>query len=121
MSPEEPVSTVEPKTPEDFFRQGWIQHSSEKDEGAAEESFRQAISLGRNNVDAYYGLGLVQKAQGKNKEAVDTFQTVIDKIEAGGIEDRVRAEMLRRLTLGHINMLKSGDWGLEEEIWRHKE
>lgn len=121
MSLEEQNNTPEAKTAEDFFRQGWLLHSKDKEEGAAEESFRKAISMDRNNVDAYYGLGLVQKAQGKNREAVETFQTVIEKIESGMIEDQVRSEMLRRLTLGHINMLKSGDWGLEEEIWQHKE
>ena len=121
MSPEEPVDSIEVKTADDLFRQGWIQHSRDKEEQAAEESFRRAITLDHNKVDAYYGLGLVQKAQGKHREAVDTFQTVVEKIESGMIDDRVRSEMLRRLTLGHINMLKSGDWGLEEEIWQHEE
>jgi tetratricopeptide (TPR) repeat protein len=111
MSLEEPKSAAESETTEDFFHQGWIQHLSEKDDAAAEESFRRAISLDINNVEAYYGLGLVLKAQGKGQGA----------IEAGGIKDNVRGEMLRRLTVGHINQLKSGDWGLEEEIWQRKE
>jgi tetratricopeptide (TPR) repeat protein len=121
MSLEEPKSAAESETTEDFFHQGWIQHLSEKDDAAAEESFRRAISLDINNVEAYYGLGLVLKAQGKGQGAIETFQKVIDKIEAGGIKDNVRGEMLRRLTVGHINQLKSGDWGLEEEIWQRKE
>jgi tetratricopeptide (TPR) repeat protein len=121
MPQDELVSAAEPKTPEDYFRQGWVQHSNENDERAAEGSFRRSISLDKNNVDAYFGLGLVQKAQGKHQEALDSFQTVLEKIAGGRIEDHVRAEMLRRLTLGHINLLKTGDWDLEKEIWQHKE
>jgi tetratricopeptide (TPR) repeat protein len=121
MPLDESLNFAGPKKPEDYFRQGWNQHSTDNDERAAEGSFRKSISLDKNNVDAYFSLGLVQKAQGKSQEALDSFQTVLEKIEDGQIEDHVRAEMLRRLTLGHINMLKTGDWGLEEEIWQHRE
>ena len=38
-------------------------------------------------------------------------------IDQGKIEDHAKREMLRRLTLGHINELTTGDWNLEDEIW----
>ena len=120
MPPEDPLSAAEPQTAQDYFRQGWMYHTSDGNEIAAEESFRQAIDLNKNYVDAYYGLGLVLKLLNRDQESVEAFQTVINKIEAGAIEDHARAEMLRRLSLGHINQLISGDWGLEEEIWQHK-
>jgi tetratricopeptide (TPR) repeat protein len=109
-----------PKSAEDFMKNGWIEHTSDKEPFTAEQSFRQAITINPRLVDAHYGLGLALKAQGRKKDATQAFQTVIE-LTNQEIEDRGRAEMLRRLALGHINQLNIGDWSLEKEIWQHKQ
>jgi hypothetical protein len=66
-------------------------------------------------------LGLIYKAQGKKDQAVKSFNSVINLIQTDQLEDKTRAEMLRRLATGHVNELSRGDWNLEEEIWQHEE
>lgn len=113
--------TNEPKTAQDFLRLGWTQHAGEKKYASAEESFRRAISLHPNLVDAHYALGLALKALGRNAEAIHAFQKVTSLLDDGVLEDRVRAGMLRRLAIGHRNQLEKGDWDLEKEIWKKAE
>ena len=108
-----------PQTAEDFIGQGWSYHASVKNDSAAENSFRQAISLSPNSVDAYYGLGLVLKAQARKQESINSFNKVIELLETNPTEEQARGEMLRRLSMAHINQMNSGDWGLEGEIWKH--
>ncbi len=86
-------------------------------EEKAEMDFRRALDLDPDSIDANYVLGLVLKAQGRFEEAVEQFQKAIDLLEAGNLDDKARIEMLRRLSLGHINELKKGDWDLEKEVW----
>ncbi len=101
-----------------YINKGWELKSSGKlDE--AEDSFRKAITLQPGSVEAYYALGLTLKAQNRRQESIRSFEKVFDLVE-GGLEDRVRGQMLRRLTLGHINQLSNGDWNLEHEIWQRK-
>lgn len=85
----------------------------------AEANFRKAISLDPTSVEAHYGLSLTLKSQDRRQESIAGFEKVLELIEQG-VEDRVRGEMLRRLTLGHINQLRNGDWALEKEIWKRK-
>jgi cytochrome c-type biogenesis protein CcmH/NrfG len=118
MAPEQTAHSLQGKTYEDYYREGWTLHGSKKDEVAAEEDFRQAIALDTNSVEAYYGLGLVLKAQDRRQEAIAAFQKVVDLLEASTTDDRSRSHMLRRLSIGHMNMLKTGDWNLEKEIWQ---
>ena len=118
MPPEQIANSMQGKTYEDYYRDGWTLHSSKKDENAAEENFRQAIALNPKSVDAYYGLGLVLKAQDRHPEAILAFQKVVDLLEANTVEDRSRTQMLRRLSIGHMNHMKTGDWDLEKEIWK---
>jgi tetratricopeptide (TPR) repeat protein len=108
-----------PQTAEEFVDQGWSFHAQQKDETAAEESFRRAISLSPESVDGYYGLGLILKAQGRKQESKDTFNKVIELLETNPTKEQARGEMMRRLSLAHINQMESGDWGLEGEIWKH--
>ncbi len=107
-----------PQSAADFLRLGWVFHGK-SNEIAAEENFRKAISLSPALIDAFYGLGLTLKAQGRRQEAVKTFGEVISLLDTDISIDRTRRAILRRLTLGHINLLESGDWGLEKEIWKH--
>ena len=118
MAPEQTTNSPQSKTYEDYYREGWSIHGSKKNEDVAEENFRQAIALDPNSVDAYYGLGLVLKAQDRRQDAILAFQKVIDLLAASSSEDRIRIQMLRRLSIGHINQMKTGDWNLEKEIWK---
>jgi tetratricopeptide (TPR) repeat protein len=118
MTPEQTARSLQGKTYEDYYREGWDLHGSKKDEVAAEEDFRQAIALDPNSVEAYYGLGLVLKAQERRQEAILAFQEVVDLLEANPMEDRIRSQMLRRLSIGQMNQMKTGDWNLEKEIWK---
>ena len=117
MAAEQATSSMQGKTSDDYYRQGWMNHGSKKNEEAAEEDFRQAIALNPKSVDAYFGLGLVLKAQDRRQEAILAFQQVVDFLETNIIEDRIRSQMLRRLAIGHVNQMKTCDWNLEKEIW----
>jgi len=119
MTPDKSVKSSQPTTGMDYYQQGWLLHSSRKDEDAAEENFRQAIASNPNYFDAYFGLGLVLKSQDRRQESIQAFQKVLELLESDPLDDRSRAEMLRRLTLAHINRMKTGDWNLEKEIWKH--
>ena len=114
-----PEEFSEPKDFEGFMRRGWLYHSrGEQDK--AEVDFRRAISFSPDSVDANYAMGLVFKSQGRKEDAVEIFNKAMELIEGGKIEQHSKSEMLRRLTLGHINELTTGDWNLEDQIW-HQE
>lgn len=101
-----------------YLRRGWAFHSRQN-EPAAEGDFHSALALNGDSVDAHYGLGLSFKAQGRKTDAVSAFEKALNLLDSGKIEDRIRAQMLRRLVLGHVNELTLGDWNLEKEIWHH--
>jgi tetratricopeptide (TPR) repeat protein len=119
MPPDKTIKSSPPTTEMDYYQQGWLLHSSRKDEDAAEEKFRQALDSNPKHLDAYFGLGLVLKSQDRKQESIQAFQKVLELLESDPIDDKSRSEMLRRLTLAHINRMKSGDWNLEKEIWKH--
>jgi tetratricopeptide (TPR) repeat protein len=119
MSEQPTVGSIQPKTAPDFIRRGWENRTGGKLDDA-EKDFRKAISLDETSVEAYYGLGLMLKSQDRKKEAIENFTKVLEMIDTNP-EDRTRNEMLRRLSKGHINMIKGGDWDLEKEIWRKDE
>ncbi len=118
MTVVDPKKLPEPKTPAEYQRRGYAFYArglfSE-----AEADFHKAIGLDPEMVDAVYALGMTLKAGKKNQESIQTFGQVLALLNAGAVADRVRADMLRRLSLGHINVIQSGDWNLEKEIW-HK-
>ena len=98
------------------MQRGWAYHSrGEQDK--AEADFRRAVSYSPESVDANYAMGLVMKSQGKTQEAIELFEKTMDLILQGKIEHHSKSEMMRRLTLAHINELKTGDWNLEDQIW----
>jgi tetratricopeptide (TPR) repeat protein len=117
----QPAGSGTPKSADDYLQLGWYQHAKDKLHAAAEESFRQAAVLKPNMVEAHYGLGLALKALGRPQEASVEFQKVVDLIESGGIDDPTRSAILRRMAIGHINQMRSGDWNLEKELWQRKE
>ena len=112
----EPSEMPEPKDGEGYLRRGWAFHAKGMN-SEAEADFNQALTLNADSVDANYALGLTKKAQGQNEAALEYFQKALNLIVAGKVEEGTQPEMLRRLTLAHINELSNGDWNLEEEIW----
>lgn len=118
LSPE-PEEMPEPNSVDDYMRRGWAYHSRDKND-QAEADFRKALELDPDSVDANYVLGLVLKAKEKDEEAIEAFKVAINLINNGKVENLNRAEMLRRLALGHVNEIKEGDWKLEEEFWRRE-
>ena len=112
----DPTKGKEPTDYEGFMRRGWVFHSSGEQE-KAESDFRRAISYSPESVDANFALGLVMKAQDNKEGAIELFNKCMELIEQGKIEEHDQSEMMRRLTLGHINELTTGDWNLEDQIW----
>jgi tetratricopeptide (TPR) repeat protein len=113
------ITKDQPQSVDEYLRQGWG-HYGRGDLTTAEERFRKAISLGPALIDAFYGLGLTLKAQGRKEEAVEIFLKLVVLLEKDTSMDSVRRTMLQRLTQGQINLLKFGDWGLEKETWKHE-
>jgi hypothetical protein len=72
-------------------------------------------------VESVYALGLAYKVQGRLQEGVDAFQKALDLIRSGVVENSTRAEMLGRLAKGQLNIMTTGDWNLEKEIWKRND
>lgn len=106
-----PAPITDPKTAEDFLSRGW-NHYSKKEFFRAESDFRQALELSPDNVENLYGLALSLQASGRSVDAVQTFEQTILILEQAPDTERVRANMLARLSRGHINRIKTGDWNL---------
>ncbi len=107
----EQVRTTNPQTFDEFMESGW-EHYSKEDYPRAEADYQQALTQKPDNADTLYALGMAQQAGGKLQEAVKTFEKVIQLLQNGEPEDKVRAHMLVRLAQGHINRMLTGDWGL---------
>ena len=116
--PLDPNMVADPKTAVDYYRRGVAYYARRKYDLAIDD-LKQATALDGQLVDGYYSLGMVLKAIRRNEEAVIAFQKVVDFTTMGAGGGKVAANMLRRLALGHINMLTQGDWNLEKEIWKH--
>ncbi len=116
--PVDPEGMPSPETAEDFVRRGMAFYARKRYD-RAEDDLRQAVSLDPKLVDAHYALGMTLKAAKKPEAAALAFQEVIRLINNGAIRTQTTAEMLRRLALGHVNQIQTGDWNLEKEIWHH--
>ncbi len=115
--PLDPAKIVNPTTAEEFYRRGTAYYAR-KQYALADNDFKSAISMDGTMVDAYYGLGMVSKANGYNGEAIAAFKKVVDLLAKNTNKGNVSANMLRRLALGHVNEISEGDWNLEKEIWK---
>jgi tetratricopeptide (TPR) repeat protein len=111
-----PDKFAEPTDFDGFMRRGWAFHTS-GDQDRAESDFRRALSYSPESVEANFALGLVFKSQGMKDEALESLQKAMGLIEGGKIDSHARSEMMRRLTLAHINEINIGDWNLEDQIW----
>jgi len=68
-----------------------------------------------DSLDLLFVEGLSLKRLDRRPEAVAAFREALLKVD--GVGDKTRATMLRRLLVGHINMLEQGAWNLEPETW----
>jgi len=101
---------------EGYMRRGWAFHTK-GNQAEAEADFKKALTLNAESIEVNYALGLTKKADGQTDVAIEYFRKAMKLIEAGKVAEGTQQEMLRRLTLGHINELTDGDWNLEDEIW----
>lgn len=98
----------------DLIQSGW-NHYSKKEYYRAEADFRKALEISPDNVDTIYALGMTLQASGRQPEAVQTFEKVIEILKDPNNQDFVRAHMLTRLAQNHINRMKTGEWNPEQE------
>lgn len=110
-TPVEPIAGAEPQTGEDYVERGW-RHYSKKEFYRAEADFRKALDMNADTIDTLYALGMTLQASGRPPEAVQTFEKVIELLKDAPPTDNARALMLTRLSHGHINRMKTGDWNL---------
>ncbi len=116
--PFDPKDMGEPRTADEYYRRG-LANFARKQYVGAEDDLEEALALKNDLLDACYVLGMVQKAQGKDQEAIQAFHRVLSIIESEADNHAAKFDMLRRLALGHINVINQGDWNLEKEIWKH--
>ena len=109
--------SLHPNTTIEYISRAWLYYAKHNYAQSIDD-FHKALDSDSDNVDTLFGLALALKADGKKEKAVDTFEKTLTLIDI--LEDRIRARMLRRLTIGHINQIKTGDWNLEKEIWQTK-
>ena len=108
-----PKTIENPQTAEEFAERGWSNYSRKSFE-QAEMDFRRSLDLNPDNPDAMYALGLNLAAAGKSQEAISTFEDVIEYLNNRITDEtRVRYYMLIRLSRGHINRIKTGEWRLD--------
>ncbi len=106
-----------PQSNEDFLERGWLYYARKQFE-LAQSDINQVLQNEPNNVDGWYVLGLTLKALGKTQKAVDAFSRIDSVINE--IDDHQRATIISRLAHGQINLLTTGNWNLEKEVWKKK-
>jgi tetratricopeptide (TPR) repeat protein len=103
---------AEPTTGDEYYQRGWT-HYAKKEHQQADADFRKALELSPDHPDILYAMGLNLQASGRQEEAIPAFEKVIDLLKDVKEPDlHVRAVMLTRLSHGHINRMKTGDWNL---------
>ncbi len=116
--PVDPASMEQPTDAAAYLRRGYAYLGIGQYPQAAED-FRKALELDPASVDSVYALGMSLKADGKKEEATTAFLKAIALLDEGAVKDKSRARILRRLALGHVNEIATGNWNLEAEIWQH--
>jgi tetratricopeptide (TPR) repeat protein len=108
------------KNPTDInshLRLGWTYYGEDKMQEAV-DAFQGGIQRFPGDIELLYALALSLKKLGKVQEALKLFKEVTDSVNE--LDDQIRGEMLRRLAIGHANLLERGDWDLSGEIWERK-
>ena len=118
--PIDPTKMGKPTTADEFQHRGLAYYARKQFE-AAEDDLKQSVLLDKSNLDSFYGLGMVLKAVNRKDEAVEAYNQVLKLIVDQPNSSKTKNDMLRRLALGHINMMTLGDWNLEKEIWQRIE
>jgi Flp pilus assembly protein TadD len=108
---------LSPQTADEYCQRGWAFYAA-GDYPHAEAEIRAALRLDQNNMETYYALGMTLKNTGDKNGALAAFQQVVTL--APYLSETVRGRMVRRLALGHIHKIETGDWNLEKEIWQSK-
>ena len=101
----------------EYAIRGWSFYAA-KEYQKAEADLRESLRLDPDDLDVHYALGLVLKAAGQKTPAVETFRKVVELTSY--LSDPIRARMVRRLALGQIHDIESGEWNLEKETWQTK-
>ena len=109
---------MNPKSPEEYLERGWLYYSRQKFD-KAESDIRQVLQADPADIEAWYALGLTLKAQGNTDKAIEAFAKV-DQSTAY-LDDRQRAMIILRLAHGQVNLIRTGNWNLENEIWKTKQ
>jgi tetratricopeptide (TPR) repeat protein len=108
---------IHPALPAEFVLRGWFYYF-QKDYSKADADYRRALQERPDDLDTVYALALNLKAMGHTQEAVESFQTV--NLLADRLADKLRANIIKRISVGHINSMTQGNWNLEKEIWKRK-
>jgi tetratricopeptide (TPR) repeat protein len=106
-----------PNEVESYLRLGWGYYSN-ADYEKASEIFSDGVDRFPEDVEILYALALALKKSGEESKALTNFRKVT--LLAEKIEDQSRAGMLRRLAIGHANVISDGDWNLADETWESK-
>ncbi|MDA1329604.1 MAG: tetratricopeptide repeat protein [Chloroflexi bacterium] len=107
MSAESNVKNLKPQ-----LERAWSLRVNHK-LGDAETAFSEYLERDPENVHAVYGLAQVMMEQGRDKDAAKQFKQAIKLIDSGVLgDDELRAGLLRRQALGHIERMKTGSWDL---------
>jgi tetratricopeptide (TPR) repeat protein len=104
------LASMEPQSPEEFTRRGWIYYQLD-DYEKAESDFRQALAGDPANPNILYPLGLVLNTMNRPEEALDVFKQAMAEIEK--VDNMGKAFMLRHLIQTHIDHLQPGSSHLE--------
>jgi len=99
------------------LRLGWAYYGEDKLDEAI-DTFQNAKNRFPDDIEVLYALALAYKKVGKGEDALEIFRNVIKS--APNLQDQTRGAMLRRLAIGHANVLERGDWNLINETWERK-
>jgi Flp pilus assembly protein TadD len=99
------------------LRLGWALYGAGRYERAA-RLLQLARDRSPQDLEVLYLLGLTFKRLGDRARAVQAFQALLPV--AALTEDSIRGTMLRRLAVGHVNIISQGAWDLEPETWERR-
>jgi tetratricopeptide (TPR) repeat protein len=107
MSPENATPTENnPSTADDFVAKGWSEHVN-GEHAESEASFRKALELNAQSIEAYYGLAMALKSQNQLQPAIEAFEKVVVGISTDQLKDEsARLSMLRSLAKTQIEFIR---------------
>ena len=108
---------AEPNNAQARCNLGWGYYGKQQYTEAV-NTFREALAIDPDMVDAHHGLGLALKVSGGKQAAITAFESVAQL--APQLEDQVRGHMIARLAQGHISFINTGEWHLERDVRQHE-